>query len=49
MMDTQLNELKQDIQYFEQLNFVNLANKFKRDLQIIEHLKQSMKDEAKNL
>ena len=48
-METEINDLKKDIEYFEQLNFVNLANKFKRDLQIIEQLKQNMKDEAKDV
>lgn len=46
--ESDISDLKKDIEYFEQLNFVNLAEKFKRDLRVIEYLLQTQtkKEEA---
>lgn len=40
-MDQIIKELEQDIQYFKNLGFDNLAKKFQRDLEIINSLAQN--------
>ena len=42
----QLEELKNDVEYYNKLDFVELSKKFKRDLTLIESLIKELKEKT---
>ena len=47
MIDTTINRINQDINYFTNVGFKDLADKFKQDLECINYLKQQLDAKTK--